>query len=216
MENLEVVLAEKGIEAATKLAAESLGKVASAPAKELGEFLTDKIRFWRLENFVSFAAKYQKIIAEAGMEQAPLPLKLWFPILDNSSLEEDENLQRKWAALLANAANPDSDVGVLSAFVGILGQISPRQTVLLDWLYKGEDEPEGMVSGTETSNVCQVGLTDASLMLAHLSQVGILRVATESHQGPVVSGSHYTATSFGLAFVKACRAPSTAERKKTL
>ena len=161
---IEEILA-KGADAAIEQVGKAVSKVTGSPAGEFGELLADHIRFRRAENLVKFYVKYQRIVEAAGIDQTAVPFRLWFPIFDSASIEEDDSLQQKWAALLANAANPDSDVSVLPVFAGILGQISPGQAALMDWFYKGEDEPAGIVSATEVSNVCQVGLTDASLML---------------------------------------------------
>ena len=210
---IEEILA-KGADAAIEQVGKAVSKVTGSPAGEFGELLADHIRFRRAENLVKFYVKYQRIVEAAGIDQTAVPFRLWFPIFDSASIEEDDSLQQKWAALLANAANPDSDVSVLPVFAGILGQISPGQAALMDWFYKGEDEPAGIVSATEVSNVCQVGLTDASLMLTHLSQLGLLHGRTTTERLTQDPGPDYAATSFGVAFVKACCAPSTVMRKK--
>src|ERR1039457_7199674 len=50
-------------------------------------------------------AKVQTLIADAGFEPCHVPDTISIPLLLAASLEDDERLQEKWGALLANAAN---------------------------------------------------------------------------------------------------------------
>lgn len=52
---------------------------------------------------------------------------------------EDEDLQRQWAALLANAATLDNRV--LPAFAEILHQLTPVQARILRWMYEMRVQP---------------------------------------------------------------------------
>src|SRR5581483_8633125 len=68
----------------------------------------------------------------AGKAPQPVPGRLLLPILEKGSLEEDGDLQQRWAALLANsAAQPEN---VLPAFVSILAELSPVEAALLERL----------------------------------------------------------------------------------
>ena len=48
------------------------------------------------------------------------------------SLEDDDDMQARWAALLANAANPDQEVTVHPTFPGILKELGSAEARLLD------------------------------------------------------------------------------------
>jgi len=70
------------------------------------------------------------------MESISLPLtggrspKILLPILDGASLEDDAELQDKWAALLVSAASrPDEEV---RGFSEILRQVTPALAKFLD------------------------------------------------------------------------------------
>jgi hypothetical protein len=55
------------------------------------------------------------------------------PILQHASVEDDHEMQSRWAALLANnSATPDK---VLPGFPRILSELSPLDVRILDWLY---------------------------------------------------------------------------------
>ncbi len=137
---IEEILA-KGADAAIEQIGKAVSKVTGSPAGEFGELLADHIRFRRAKNLAEFYVKYQRIVEEAGIDQREVPFKLWFPIFDSASIEEDDSLQQKWAALLANAANPRPHVEVTPAFVELLKQISPLEAKLLHFAYV-EMEPD--------------------------------------------------------------------------
>jgi hypothetical protein len=57
---------------------------------------------------------------------------LFLPVLEAASIEDNETLQSRWAALLANASDPQKDSFVLASFVEVLRQLTPEQAVFLD------------------------------------------------------------------------------------
>src|ERR1019366_1980885 len=58
---------------------------------------------------------------------------LFFPVLEAASIEDDDEMQTRWAALLANEA---TSVGsVHPSFIEILKQLAPGDARLLDRLY---------------------------------------------------------------------------------
>ena len=62
-------------------------------------------------------------------------LEALLPLLESAALEEEDDLSSKWAALLANAATPDSPVDIYPSFPHILSQLSPREARVLDGIY---------------------------------------------------------------------------------
>jgi len=72
-----------------------------------------------------------------------LPLNLGVSLLTAGSMEEDNDLQDRWATLLANAADA-AFPPVPRAYVSILEDLSPFDAQILDRLYSigiGLDEP---------------------------------------------------------------------------
>jgi hypothetical protein len=63
-----------------------------------------------------------------------VPLKTLLPLLEYASLEQEDDLQEKWAALLANAS-ASGPILVLPGFSDILKQLSPQEARLLDGIY---------------------------------------------------------------------------------
>jgi hypothetical protein len=114
-------------------AAESLGKVAWERAQQLG-------------------TKATALLAAVGREPQPVEPKLLVPLVQAASLETDESLADKWAALLANSADSASRQVIKPAFIEILRQLTSEEGVLLSKLFDEADilrkatniAPEGM------------------------------------------------------------------------
>lgn len=102
---------------------------------ELGTGLRYIAYPWRLKKGLRAMQKARRLLAEAGIEPHAVPPKLFLPILENASLEEDESLQERWAALLANAASPGGS-RIRRAFPEILKQLSPSDAAFLDDLFQ--------------------------------------------------------------------------------
>lgn len=63
------------------------------------------------EKTKSFGARATAHLAAVGREPQPVEPKLLLPLVQAASLETNEALAEKWAALLANAADPAQRVG---------------------------------------------------------------------------------------------------------
>jgi hypothetical protein len=96
----------------------------------LGGILAEPVRVFRFKRSVRLLEKVKHIAEESGIELKAVPTKTLLPILENASVEDDEGLHDRWAALLANAASPTSP-RVPPSFVEILRQLSPRDACLL-------------------------------------------------------------------------------------
>jgi hypothetical protein len=57
------------------------------------------------------------------------------PLLEAASLQDDPTLAEKWAALLANAADPLSRLDITPVYADILRQLSSQEVKVLDMLF---------------------------------------------------------------------------------
>jgi hypothetical protein len=87
-------------------------------------------------------ARSAKVVDQAAamldeVEEQPglIPGRILFPALSYSSVEEDDDLQRKWAALLANAASSTDANKILPAYAELLRQLTPIQAHILDYVF---------------------------------------------------------------------------------
>ena len=81
----------------------------------------------------------QDMLQAARIQPGPVPIKTLVPLLQYASLEEDDYLQERWAALLANAA---LEGPVHPSFPQVLSRLSSADAKFLDALYE-EDQKDG-------------------------------------------------------------------------
>src|SRR3989344_9050566 len=101
--------------------------------KELSGILSDSVKFWRWKNQVNIVKKAQLFIDESGLSKSQIPMNIAIPLLEKGSLEEDTNMQDKWASLLANATT--GNISVTPKYISILSELSPIEASLLDKVY---------------------------------------------------------------------------------
>lgn len=105
-----------GIEAVTSSAMTPVNDLISSlfgpAAREAGLMLQDHIKVYRKEGQFRLYIRTMEKLKALGVTPQRVPLKLLFPIIENASVEEDDDLQDRWASLLANAANPANADGI--------------------------------------------------------------------------------------------------------
>lgn len=176
------------------------------------------------------------MLKAAGIEAQPVPGRILFPILEHCTLEEEPELQKKWAALLANAARPGPDGEVLPAYAEVLRQLTPMQARMLDWMYLQRTEwaPDSVqwhdVHRQQIEEVFPEGKERYALLVTDLERLQVIeRVRTlnnpfasmEARRGNLrsvvgelidrwddpVRFDRVALTALGLAFVRACSPP---------
>jgi Abortive infection alpha len=123
------------VDTTAKTAKEFLEKIAGPPAEEFGLFLGDQVRLFRFRKQVKLLADAEEILKQAGVDPKKVPLKTLCPILEGASVEDDESMSARWAALLATAANPKSTITIQPSFPEILKQLSPLEAKILDLIF---------------------------------------------------------------------------------
>lgn len=96
--------------------------------------LSDQVKLWRWSNQINIIKKAQVKIEASGLNKKQIPLKVLVPIIQNSSLEQDENMQDKWANMLTNAAT--GSIEISPNYAAILNELSPIEVVILDKIYQ--------------------------------------------------------------------------------
>jgi hypothetical protein len=123
---------------------EGFFKTVGAALNELGQWGADVIRFQRFKTQVKVMQRAQQMCEETGIDPQAISLKVLVPLLENIGLEDDpedaedpaaaEQMQERWAALLANAALGDAGANVLPSFPRILNELMPEEAKMLEWL----------------------------------------------------------------------------------
>ena len=75
----------------------------------------------------------KRLVDESGLKVNPVATRLFFPVLDAASIEDDDDMQTRWAALIANEATKVGSVH--PSHIELLKQLAPEDARLLDRLY---------------------------------------------------------------------------------
>ena len=136
----------KAVQAAAKTTSDALGVVANT-----GNFLNrvfgglvedsvgivaDKIRFYRLNNYISLCERAKAKMREKGISTdtvtKTVPPKIAMPLIEHATMEDDVNLQDYWAQLLANVMDPNFESNVEPRHVSLLSEMEPLDLRILD------------------------------------------------------------------------------------
>jgi len=114
-------------------AADLLHKLAGPMFEEFGAMLGDRVRTYRVKNLVRTVQITEKLLRDAGLPANAVPPRLLLPIIENSSVEDNEFLQKLWAGLLATASQQTDSVS--PSFVETLKQLTPDEARYLEHVY---------------------------------------------------------------------------------
>jgi hypothetical protein len=118
---------DKGIDVAKGF----LRKLIGPSLEEAGLLLKESIALWRFKNQINILEKANEICERKGIKPSSISLKLLYPLMDAASLEDDPEMQSKWAALLSNMVDSEKNIQN-HVFPYILGQLSLPEFALLD------------------------------------------------------------------------------------
>lgn len=177
----------------------------------------DRLRYMRWERQIRLFKRSHEFLQMNGLS-APtrsVPLKLAIPIIQGASLEEDDDLQDRWAALLVNAANAEFHSEVRRAYVVILEQLTALDVQILDALYSlpfEKSQHDGIVTSglpltvriaEESESENALPSEEVVISLSNLARLGCLRPGITWGGGE--SYTRVNPTLSGKAFVEACR-----------
>lgn len=186
--NITSTLVEKGLDGIKSFAEKLVG----GAIEEAGLLLTERVRLRRLKNQIKILEKAQKIAEDANMDIKQINLKILVPLLEYSSLEEDETMQDMWAKLLSNYA--DSTKRYTSTiYPFILNQIMIEDINYLVGIrgFKQRQYKQFEVSGVTIANLTRLGL------IHEISTAGFVY----DGERPI----YYAITELGIDFLNACK-----------
>lgn len=133
----------KGIEATEKLGG-FLAKYVNEPFETITGMISDKLHYVRWERQLRLHDRAKEKIKERRLEDSfrVVPPKLALPIIENASLEENDELQDLWANLLVSALDPNFDGKLRTAFIDILKQLEIVDVHILNFVYSNYKEFE--------------------------------------------------------------------------
>jgi hypothetical protein len=122
------------VEAALAPFTDLMRQIGGPAAQELGLAWQDSLKVWRFKRRIRLLEKLQQYISEKGINPKVVSMKLLLPAIEYGSLEDCDELQDRWAALLTTAATSEDELP--SAFSEILKQLSTREVRLLDSIHR--------------------------------------------------------------------------------
>jgi hypothetical protein len=210
----------KAIDAARE-AGGFIAKFISGPLEQGVGIFEDKLKYLRWERQTRYMQRAQEFLKLAGLDSPTraVPIKLAIPLMQGASLEEDNQLQDRWAALLVNAANVSYPVEIRRSYAVILEQLTPLDAQILDAIYRlpFEASQHAGIATAELPVLARVIAEDEKelplpseeivISLSNLARLGCIRPGMTWGGGE--SYSRINPTVAGKAFMQACRVPGT-------
>ncbi|HEX8562606.1 MAG TPA: hypothetical protein VF676_06470 [Flavobacterium sp.] len=179
-----------------------LEKLLGSTVEEAGLIFADNMKLRRFRNQLKIWEKAQKIVIERGINPQQISLKALVPLLEFSSLEEEESLQEKWSNLIVNYVDADSKYKS-TIFPWILNQISSMECLLLKDIVE-RDHIYGVNidrSGVDYSNLVRLGLLERKTLRPTTGlnpRKGVQRMILQMSKG------EFVITPLGIEFVNCC------------
>lgn len=220
MEEEIIKVAGKALTLTTALKlAKAFGESIKPGFEELGLLIQDKVRSWRFRNQINTLLKARDFLDKKGINPQQVPLKVLAPLLENCSLEEEESMQNRWAALLANAADPNFEEEIRPSFTSILKDLSPKDASILDGIFGATERmprEDWFNSGAVANSIkASLNLSDTEFEIAvdNLYRLQLCRppstrldfIDNKERQFQLQTKVIVCITELGHVFVKACR-----------
>lgn len=205
----EIELVSKSVGAAVGALAEASGVTDSTQELTgfINSFLRPRREIYAAKQLIAAAEK----IKRSGLPVAAIKDRQLKDLVEGGSLEDDPDMQERWANLLANAATTNTQRHY-SVYARMLAEIEPSEAALLDSIADSPIFAE--VPLTRRISVAQ--LTDGGIStegVDNLIQLGILRHEEPTDPAWEEIGQRHSLilnlrfTAQGWAFVQACRTP---------
>jgi hypothetical protein len=111
-----------------------LSKLIMPAVEETGLLIRDPVLMWKFRNEVKMLNKAKEICEKNNINPKAISLKLLVPLLSNAALEEDDEMQDKWAILLSNLVDSEQNIEN-HVFPYILSQLSRNEFLVLESAY---------------------------------------------------------------------------------
>lgn len=196
----------KPLDTALEAAKHFVQTVITPPLEQVGGLLADRVKSWRLNNQINIVVKAENLLKERGVKTKKVSLKVMAPLLEECSLEDDENLQQKWAALLANTVMENSTIKT-NIFTSTLKEMTTEDAEIFQAIFEHciitthtEKRVEYAHSRRAISPDAFKEYPDIDLVFDNLKRLRLIReIATHgSDRVPVV------VTELGMKFKAAC------------
>jgi len=121
---------DKGLE----IAKDFVDKLIMPSIEETGLLVKDQITMWRFKNQIKMLNRAKDYCEKHNIEPKKISLKVLSPLLEYSSLEEEDIMQDKWSVLLSNLIDSEQNIEN-HVFPYILSQLSKDEFLSLEKVY---------------------------------------------------------------------------------
>lgn len=199
-------------------AGEFLSRVSGGPLHEIGAWLGDHVRVWRVQRQIGILERAQQDLRVAGRNPRQVKWNVLFPLLEAGSLEDDPEMAERWAALLANAADPEV-TEVPPSFPDILKQLSPVEARILDGVFGAlvEGGEDAILHGARVRLALGIDEETYTVAVENLYRERLLKPVSVKLEFVEPADTRYATdtletvmlTALGQTFVHACRRDDT-------
>jgi hypothetical protein len=193
--------------------ADLVHKLAGPMSEEVGLMLGDKVRAYRYRNWTQTVQKTERLLRDAGLPANAVPPRLFLPIMEGCSVEDNETLQDMWAGLLASASQGADAVS--PSFVETLKHLTPDEARDFQGIYEGKSRPAwrttmpGPIYPFEVTSETfeRLGLVRRQFHLRNIPAAVEFGEPDGPDRDPeIVCG--FELTKFAAEFMRACQGPS--------
>lgn len=172
---------KKGLEVSEKFGA-FLSKIFGEGFQHLGDSFADCAKYIRYKNMLKIQHKVDRLHQERGIKSTTLSISpgTGLALLESASLEDDDNIQEKWAALLANATDPEKRIKIQKIYIQIISSLEPLDALVMDYLSE-QDAPIKIsygefpkINAKHISETLSQDIDDINLSLSNLFRLGCL------------------------------------------
>ena len=197
----------KALEASAELTKEArqiIFNLLGPASKEAGELVGDALHNLRFKIAIKTLDRTRNLLKEKNICPHSVSAKLIVPILQNCSLEEDEELSERWSGLLASAASGEQ---IHDSYPRLLAELTPVDARILDRAYEQKlgDDPLLKIDdweGTWIPNKDQLRIS-----VDNLYRLRLLAPFIVDKNWPATQFHNASITPLGEDFVRKCRGP---------
>ena len=163
--------------------AKFIGQVIGEPIANSVGIITDKLKHYRLRNAFDLQEKTLQRLQRKGVnpeEYRILATKFVIPLIENATLEDDDELRTLWSKLLANALDPNFSSDISTVHVSFLKEMMPLDIKILHTLYNeihqhSLEDKRGDVR-FEKDKIAKLFNTDIDTNIIEISLLNLMRL----------------------------------------
>ena len=159
---------------------------------EVGGLLADQVKFWRFKNQIKMLEQSETLLKDKGIKIKETPIKLLVPLLEGAGMEEDEDMQDKWARLFANTVKENSEIET-TIYSYILSQMTSADAEVMNYFYNERLSPLHLKDLVELDN-------RNAIIVDNLMRLRLIK-DLKTHS---LTANVFIISDLGVSFMKVC------------